>query len=325
MVAKVAKTPRCSIVIRSFNEEKHLGRLLEAIQAQTLKNVQTILVDSGSTDRTLTIATKFPVHLLHIQPKDFTFGRSLNKGIAAARGDFVVIASAHVYPKQDDWLETMLAPFEDPQTALSYGKQRGGQESKFSEAQHFRAWYPNESDLGQQRAYANNANAAIRRSFWQQNPYDEQLTGLEDIAWASWARDQGYKIAYVAEAGVVHSHDESASQIVNRHRREAIALKQILPESRFTLRNFFSLTARSIWSDLVAARREKVLLREAIGIKSFRVLQYWGTYRGYQQSGEISPELRQVFNYPPGSLAVQRAGPRHDKKKAYRESAQKSG
>jgi len=44
------------------------------------------------------IAASYPVTILHIQPNEFTFGRSLNRGIAQAKGEFVVIASAHVYP-----------------------------------------------------------------------------------------------------------------------------------------------------------------------------------------------------------------------------------
>jgi glycosyltransferase involved in cell wall biosynthesis len=320
MAAKAAKSPRCSIVIRTFNEEKHIERLLAAIQTQTLKDVEIVLVDSGSTDHTLEITANFPVQILHILPRDFTFGRSLNKGISAASGEIIVLASAHVYPMNEDWLEQLIAPFEDPQMALSYGKQRGGEGSKFSEDQHFRSWFPDLSEMDQDRAYANNANAAIRRSFWEKNHFDEELTGLEDVAWASWAREQGYKIAYIAEAGVIHHHDESAAQIINRHRREAIALKQILPESRFTLRNFLSLSTRSIFSDFAAARKEKVLLRETIGIKRFRALQYWGTYLGYRQSGELSPELRQVFYYPPGSLAVQNGASGNEKKPVRRES-----
>ncbi len=318
------KSPRCSIVIRSFNEEKHLGRLLEAIQAQTLKDVETILVDSGSTDNTLEIAAKFPVDIHHIQPKEFTFGRSLNQGIAAAAAQIVVLASAHVTPMNDAWLEKLIAPFEGPKVALTYGKQRGDKESKFSEEQHFRDWFPDQSDMDQQRAFANNANAAIRRSLWEQHPFDEGLTGLEDVAWASWARQEGHKIAYVAEAGVIHSHDENAAQIINRHRREAIALKQILPKSGFSLRNMIGLTTRSIFADFAAARKEGVLLRETLGIKSFRALQYWGTYLGYRQTGEVSQALRDVFNYPPGSLAVQSGEKANGKPKSYKESAQKS-
>ncbi|MCW5875543.1 MAG: glycosyltransferase family 2 protein [Anaerolineales bacterium] len=297
-----AKSPRVSIVIRAFNEQKHLGNLLEAIQQQTFSDHETILVDSGSTDATLDIATRYPVRVVHIKPADFTFGRSLNVGLAAARGELAVLASAHVLPLSGDWLAQLVAPFADPQVAIAYGRQRGGEGSKFSEDQHFRKWFPDQSDPDQQRAFCNNANLALRLSLWKEDPYDEELTGLEDIAWASARREQGYKIAYVAVAGVAHLHDETSAQIVNRHRREALALRQILPASRFSLANFASLFARSALSDMAAARRQGRLLRELGGILSFRFLQYWGTYRGYRDPLQPGAELKQVFYYPPDAL-----------------------
>jgi cellulose synthase/poly-beta-1,6-N-acetylglucosamine synthase-like glycosyltransferase len=45
-------------VIRACNEEKHIARLLEGIAQQFLKEAEIILVDSGSTDRTLEIASQ---------------------------------------------------------------------------------------------------------------------------------------------------------------------------------------------------------------------------------------------------------------------------
>jgi len=90
--------PNCSIVIRAYNEEAHLGRLLKGISQQEAAGVETILVDSGSTDRTVQIAEEYGVQIVQISPEEFTFGRSLNRGIQAARGEFVVIVSAHCYP-----------------------------------------------------------------------------------------------------------------------------------------------------------------------------------------------------------------------------------
>jgi len=69
-----------SIIIRAFNEEKSIGRLLFGISQQTLSDVEVILVDSGSTDSTLAIASQYPVRIEHIDPQEFTFGRSLNRG-----------------------------------------------------------------------------------------------------------------------------------------------------------------------------------------------------------------------------------------------------
>ncbi len=302
MPVRKQKLPRVSIVIRAFNEEKHIGRLLAAIRKQTIHNPEIIMVDSGSTDKTVAIARPYHVRVVHIKPKDFTFGRSLNVGIAAAHGDVVVLASAHILPMHNDWLVNLVGPFRDAKVALTYGKQRGTKESKFSEAQHWLRWYPERSNFDQPHGYSNNANAAVRRRVWKQNPFDEELTGLEDLAWGSWARQAGYKIAYVANAGVLHLHDESVAQIINRHRREAIAMKQILPASRFTLLNFISLFLRRTLSDLVAALKARVFLREALSIVSFRFLQYWGTYKGYRDPARPSQKLRQVFYYPPGML-----------------------
>lgn len=313
------KTPRVSIIIRALNEEKHLGRLLNAIQRQSLPDPEVILVDSGSTDRTLAIARQYKATIVHIKPQDFTFGRSLNLGIRKASGDIMVLASAHVFPENDDWLKHLVAPFADPQVAMTYGKQRGTDESQFSESQHFRKWFPETSALAQPHGFANNANSAVRKSVWQTMPFDEELTGLEDLAWASWAHAEGYTIAYVAEAGVYHVHAETAAQIMNRHRREAIALRQILPESTFSFFNFLGLLVRTTLSDYAAALRQGQFLRQFINIPRFRFLQYWGTYRGYRDPAQPSSQLKRVFYYPPGSLEPRPAPP--GRRKARNKSA----
>ncbi len=136
---------QCSLVVRAFNEEHHIGQLLEGVRRQTVTDVQVILVDSGSTDATAAIAAEYGATVVHIQPEDFTFGRSLNIGVDAATCDLVVVASAHVYPVYPDWLERLLGPFADPQVALAYGKQRGDKNSNFSEQQIFSRWYQQES------------------------------------------------------------------------------------------------------------------------------------------------------------------------------------
>ena len=135
---------RCSIVIRAYNEEAHIGQLLDGVLQQSLKDLEVILVDSGSTDGTVRIAESMdgrcPVKVVSIQPEKFTFGYSLNRGIANASGHLVVFASAHVYPIYPDWLERLLAPLADPQVALAYGKQRGNASNHFSEHQISARW-----------------------------------------------------------------------------------------------------------------------------------------------------------------------------------------
>jgi rhamnosyltransferase len=312
----------CSIVIRAYNEEKHIGRLLTGIMQQTIiKEVEIILVDSGSKDATTSIAARYPVKILHIPPEDFTFGRSLNLGISHACGEFVVAASAHVYPVYPDWLENLLAPFEDLKTGLSYGKQRGNSSSKFSEHQVFARWFPDTPNLRQAHPFCNNANAAVRRSLWEIRPYDETLTGLEDLEWARWALEQGNRIAYVPEGEVVHVHQETLRGIYNRYRREAMAFKKIFSNERFSLLDFFRLFISNTASDWWHAGRQRVLWSNASDILWFRLMQFWGTYQGFRQSGPLTSQLRQTFYYPGDLLTSPEREPRQVEPIQYHDAA----
>jgi rhamnosyltransferase len=287
-----------SIVIRCLNEERMIGRLLSGIEAQTTKPDQIVIVDSGSTDRTLEVARGYGVEVHTIDPAEFSFGRSLNRGIAAARGDLVVFASAHVYPVYDTWLEHLTKPFEDAEVALTYGRQVGGPTTPFSESQVLAAWFPAESNPRQEHPFANNANAAIRRSAWAEMPYDEELTGLEDLDWASRALGRGLGIGYVAEAPVVHLHDERFSQTLNRYRREAIAHRRIFNDPRMGRLEAARLLLANVASDYLHALREGKLLGNLLSIPRFRTAQFVGTYEGFSQRGEVPPELRRRFYYP---------------------------
>jgi cellulose synthase/poly-beta-1,6-N-acetylglucosamine synthase-like glycosyltransferase len=232
-----------------------------------------------------------------IRPEEFTFGRSLNYGVKEAKRELVVIASAHVYPVYPDWLETLLRPFQDESIALTYGKQRGPEFAKFSEQQIFHQWYPDISKPKQETAFCNNANAAIRKSLWEKNNYDETLTGLEDLAWAKWAKEQGHAITYVAEAEIIHVHNETPRGVYNRYRREAMALRRIYPEAHFNFYDFLRLTVTNILSDLWHAVREQALLKNISSIFWFRYMQFHGTRMGHRETSLVTPQLRETFYY----------------------------
>ncbi|NJO52767.1 MAG: glycosyltransferase [Leptolyngbyaceae cyanobacterium RM2_2_4] len=308
--------PQISVVIRCYNEAQHIGRLLRGILQQSIQDVEIIVVDSGSTDATVNIATHYNVRIVNIRPEEFSFGKALNIGCWEATGELLVFASAHVYPLYQDWLKNLLSPFKDPTIALTYGKQRGNETTKYSEKQIFATWFP-ESSTGvtrQEYPFCNNANAAIRRSLWQKLPYDETLTGLEDLDWAKRVMAAGYSITYVPVAEIVHVHDETPLRIYNRYRREAIALKQIYPQEQFNLWDFLRLFITNVLSDYYHAFQDGILVQEISNIFTFRLMQFWGTYRGYAHRAPISKQLRQTFYYPRSLLKRQSTSPEEPRK-----------
>jgi glycosyltransferase involved in cell wall biosynthesis len=289
-----------SVIVRTYNEQDHVGRLLKGIFGQSIKNIEVIIVDSGSSDDTLNIASKFPVQIYEIKPEDFSFGRSLNLGCKKSVGEFLILASAHVYPVYEDWIEKLISPFNDTNVVLVYGKQRGNHATRYSEHKIFERWFPDTSNFSQDQPFCNNANAAIRRKIWQELPYDESLLGLEDLDWAKRAMKMAHRIVYAADAEVVHVHNETSSSIYNRYRREALALKRIFPEERFSFWDFIRLFCANFVNDAYHAKHDHALRKNWYDIFIFRLTQFWGTYRGYTQRGPITAELRQTFYYPGG-------------------------
>lgn len=287
-----------SIVIRAYNEEAHIGRLMEGIRAQRVQPLEVILVDSGSSDSTVTIAEHYGARIVRIAKRDFTFGRALNVGCEAAKGDVLVFVSAHVYPTHDTWLGDMLQPFGDHRVVLSYGGQLGGDTNKFSEHRLFAQWFPQEAALPQKSYFCNNANCAVRRSVWEKHNYDELLTGLEDLDWAKRAQADGGWLAYVPRASIVHVHEESWAQVRNRYRREAIALRHIDRETHFSFVDFIVLFAANVTSDFRVALKHKVFSKEWHSIVLFRFNQFYGAFKGHRDPPVLTRELKRRFYYP---------------------------
>ena len=293
---------RVSVVIRALNEADHLPRLYKGLADQTRQADEVILVDSGSTDDTVMLSEQAGAEIVHIASSDFSFGRALNVGCRAASGDILVFVSAHVYPVDDRWLEKLVAPFEQhDDVALVYGRQTGDEfRTAFSEMELMRRWFPDRSDPDQGHPFCNNANCAVRASVWTTLPYDERLTGLEDMDWARRAMLDDHRLWYESDASVVHLHDERFSQTLNRYRREALAHKQIFGHQRMRSWEAAGLFVANVARDYLAAVPRRRLLQNLVSIPRFRAAQFVGSWQGFRQDGDPTAELKRRFYYPKG-------------------------
>jgi glycosyltransferase involved in cell wall biosynthesis len=79
--------PLISIVIPTFNSEKTLGKCLKSIRDQTYKNIEVIVVDKFSQDRTVEIANRFKIKVLTVIAKERS--EQLNYGIKQSRGKYI--------------------------------------------------------------------------------------------------------------------------------------------------------------------------------------------------------------------------------------------
>jgi glycosyltransferase involved in cell wall biosynthesis len=289
-----------SVIIRTFNEQKFLGQLLTKLEAQDRKisDLEIVIVDSGSTDKTLDIAERHGCRMTHIPQSDFTFGRSLNYGCRLAKGNYLAFISGHCLPVNNQWLDELVRPLHEGSAAYVYGRQQAAGTTRFSEKCHFEKWFPDYPKIPQNGYFCNNANSAILRTTWESNRFDEELTGLEDMFLAKRLVEQGEKIAYAASASVYHIHEERWQQVKIRYEREAIALQRIMPEVHFSMVDFVRYYSSSVLSDVSAALGDKILLRKFGEIIMFRLMQFWGTYRGNHEHRRLSMEQKRHYFYP---------------------------
>jgi len=131
---------------------------------------------------------------VRIGKDDFTFGRSLNVGCAAATGQYLAFVSGHCVPTTDTWLANLIKPLHDDICVYAYGRQVGNGDSKFSERQLFKKYFPEVSSMPQQGFFCNNANAALRREVWEAHRFNEDLPGLEDMELGKRLVERGLKL-----------------------------------------------------------------------------------------------------------------------------------
>ena len=86
-------TPLISVVTPCFNSQSTLRETIESVLRQDFTNWEHIVMDGGSKDRTLEILRENP-HLISASEKDNGHYDAMNKGIARARGGFIVILNA---------------------------------------------------------------------------------------------------------------------------------------------------------------------------------------------------------------------------------------
>lgn len=198
-----------SAVIRACNEELWLNRCLCAVSNQRLPVDDIIIVDNDSTDRTRMIAESYDTRVVSISREDFSFGRALNIGIDAARNDIVLIVSAHCIPVDELWssfLAIHLGTEADESVCGVYGKQEPLPDTSDIDARDLYTTFREERFVQHRDFFFHNANSAIRKSLWEKYPFDEELRGVEDRAWAKTLTAAGYKVVYEPDARVYHHH-----------------------------------------------------------------------------------------------------------------------
>ena len=226
--------PHISIFIPTKNAGVEFKTVLEKIYNQQELHLELIIVDSGSTDHTLEIVTRYPAKVIKINPEEFRHGKTRNMALTYSSADYIVFLSQDAVPADEYWLSNLLRNFSDEKTAGVFSKQIP--RKKTHEIQRFFYMYyfpetkivrPNKLYNSIQNRFFSNVSSCIKKEVLQKYPFDNSILTTEDQEWANRIIKSGYKTVYEPESIVIHSHNHRLKQIFKGYFDSASAQSEI--------------------------------------------------------------------------------------------------
>lgn len=217
-----------SVVIPTLNAGNELNKLLYALKEQSLPAEEILVVDSSSEDNTVDICKHYEkVSFLSIPRESFDHGKTRDMAFRRCKGDIIVFLTQDAIPANSEFLQKLIKPLEDQQTAISVGRQLPKESATKAEALVRSFNYPEESfirtkedvpALGIKAFFCSDSCAAYRKDIYLElGGFDFPLKSNEDMFFAAKALQGGYRIAYTAEAMVYHSHNFSLREQYRRN------------------------------------------------------------------------------------------------------------
>jgi len=223
--------PMASVIVRTYNSAATLSGAIESIRNQDVP-VQLVIVDSGSRDATVELASPHADVLIAIPPDEFTFGRALNQGSAASTAPVVIALSSHCAFPRADWVRRCCAHVSAGASAV-VGTRIDGEGRPL--AQPFSA---DHAYLTSHRHWGmSNHASAWSRSVWESHAFDERLTASEDKEWTWRALAEGGALVADPALCVAGAHRRAAGVRAYFHRlvKEMRAVESLRPVQPYSM------------------------------------------------------------------------------------------
>lgn len=270
---------KVSVVIPTKNGGTLFKDVIESISSQDfIGKIQIVVIDSGSVDDTVCYARSKGATVVSIPPETFNHGETRNHGVEISSGDIVVFLTQDAVPGDRLLIKNLVSAFEDPGVAGSYARQIPRHDSDIITVRNLNNWLTGRvepeirmiTDIAMYKSMMpidqymfcnfDNVCSAIRRSVWRKIPLNRNDFG-EDIDWSKRVLEAGWKIAYLSDAFVVHSHNRS---ILYEYKRTFMCHKklyelfkvQTIPSIKYVFLSVFN-SIKTDWTYAIKHEKNK--------------------------------------------------------------------
>lgn len=230
------------VIIPVYRPDEKLEQLIQKLNTQTRKPEHVFFMQTlagGEEDeRVRRILEKADRGKIVTLPKsEFDHGGTRNLGASLSKADYMLFMTQDAVPAQDTLVEKLCASFESHErVAAAYGRQLPGEQSGVIERYTREFNYPPESSvkekadldrLGIKTFFCSNVCAMYRRDIYEKlGGFVTRTIFNEDMIFAAGLIQAGYRIAYAAEAEVIHSHKYTYWQQLTRNFDLAVSQRQ---------------------------------------------------------------------------------------------------
>jgi glycosyltransferase involved in cell wall biosynthesis len=197
-----------------------LKKCLNLLRQQLLPKgveLEIVVVDNESSDNSALVAREYGAKVVFLPVAEFSWGRALNRGIAASSGEIILLLSADAHPANNSWVIEMAAPLNEPNVAVVYGRQIPRTDAPIDEIVRLRKFFPPKNvkfdtqtiEFEKKVVITSNACAAFPKKIWESYLFDERVNGNEELPWSTQILKTGFKIMYCSNAIVFHSHKDT--------------------------------------------------------------------------------------------------------------------
>ncbi len=224
--------PLVSVIIRSFNEAWALKKTLPALLAQNYSEWELIVIDSGSTDGSVELIEQMsPRHFIRIPQGEYNPSRVMNRGMELSRAEFGIFLNADATPQGPNWLRPLVTALMDSQVAAVFGRQIPRPDCQAAFVHDYERCFGPERESVHWPHFFSMASSGIRKDIWMKRGFNERLQYSEDDEYTRWCVACGYRIVYVPDSVVMHSHNYTLAQSWRRGFGEGKALAAVWPNS----------------------------------------------------------------------------------------------
>ncbi|MDR0604148.1 MAG: glycosyltransferase [Bacteroidales bacterium] len=116
------KNPLVTVITVTYNAEKHLEHTILSVVNQTYRNIEYIIIDGKSTDKTIDIIKQYSHHIsIWVSESDNGIYDAMNKGIRLSHGELIGILNAGDFYQLDAVEKIINAYFDNFQTGIFHG------------------------------------------------------------------------------------------------------------------------------------------------------------------------------------------------------------